>query len=482
MRIVEYRIPLPFSIKEYNVCQRFNIAKASFEQTINGPDGVHILTSQPIVEDDKVIGQYTHKRISVASKVPSWIQGLVKKEWLSADEMSWNTYPKFKTCYKTPFIPNLEFTVLSMHCEGVLTESNALNVNEHLLSQRSIINIDIINDPIYSKDYKESEDPNLCQAVKERYGTLSKDWKVKCPTLMTCYKVLLLQIPLGWGVSGRVENWIVKTLQYMFLLHHRRALCTLDKWTSLTVEKVRCLELQVQKELDKIWAARINGTPPPKILSNPFLHGSSPHSVEPDKMLANGTSEKSNESMGIHKLISNRLNLHQLQTWDIPSDESGKQNNDFSAQEVTAVKKGLMCETVHEGYMYKLGDGYLNRFWYLRYMKLEGNTLKYYGDAHDEAPRDTLNLCGASVRWSLEEVRGRFHSLVIEPVNYSHRTVLRLSCDTEEETKQWMVRFQLATLQPSNARSSNDGYSTSTQPNVLSKVVVEKCTLFLLVC
>lgn len=272
MRIVEYRIPLPMSVEEYQICQRFNVAQSSLEQTVKGPDGVRCLILEPFHDPNGCpTSFFTHKKISIANKVPAWIQSLVKKEWLTADEKSWNSYPKLKTTYISSFIPNLQFTIVSMHYPGVSTKENALNLSPEELNNRSIVNIDIINDPISSKDYNEEDDPLLSTAVKERYQGLGVNWMTTCPAKMTCYKVLILNVPIGWGVSSKIEGWMEKTLHNMFFLHHRRALASIGQWAPLTLKSLHLFECYVKEELDKIWVAKEKGIPQPYVDAKAFL-------------------------------------------------------------------------------------------------------------------------------------------------------------------------------------------------------------------
>lgn len=89
------------------------------------------------------------------------------------------------------------------------------------LKKRKVIIIDIANDKIDSKDYKEEEDPKLFKSVKTGRGPLTEsDWQETCKPVMTCYK--LVYIEFKWlGIQAKVESFIANTVQNLFTKFHR---------------------------------------------------------------------------------------------------------------------------------------------------------------------------------------------------------------------------------------------------------------------
>lgn len=47
MLVKEYRIPMPMSVEEYRVAQRYMVAKKSLEDSSKGDGGVEILENEP---------------------------------------------------------------------------------------------------------------------------------------------------------------------------------------------------------------------------------------------------------------------------------------------------------------------------------------------------------------------------------------------------------------------------------------------------
>lgn len=499
MRVVEFRIPLPITVDEYHVCQRYTVAQSSLETTATTSDGVQCLVSEPFEDEHQGKGQFTHKRISAAGKVPGWLLSLLKKEWLTMDEKSWNAYPKLKTCYESSFIPNLQFTILSMHYPGISSESNAVGLDSSLLTQRRIIDIDIVNDPVSAKDYKVEADPCLSLAVHQRFGQLGSDWKQKCPAQMTCYKVVLLDIPLGWGVSGKVESWMISSLQNVLLLHHRRAISSMDQWASMTLNNVREFEQSVKLQLDQIWESKKGEKSAERaavVTSSSLLSETSGPSLPEQQNQQDPPSFRSDSQNQLHSSTTTESlapNLFDVQHWETeeqplaprPDDSGNKQASDDVLQKESFLVESRSAplqahpettgpqtddslspadsaadrasaaaeapndhkeerEKTHSGYLYKLGDGYLNTSWNLRYIVVQGSTLSYYRQHTDAAPRDTIDLNGAVIKYTIDEVRGRCHSIAVVPVAHLKRPTLWFSGETEEDSKLWAVRLQLA--------------------------------------
>ena len=59
VHVVEYRVPLPLEVTEYQVAQLYTVAEMSKKET-HGDAGVEILINQPYEHGDQK-GQYTKK-------------------------------------------------------------------------------------------------------------------------------------------------------------------------------------------------------------------------------------------------------------------------------------------------------------------------------------------------------------------------------------------------------------------------------------
>ena len=104
--IVEFRMPLPMTVDDYQVAQLFMVVKASLENT-DGGEGVVVEENRPYDNSDghwgvseingvtvpRNKGQYTLKKYYVASKVSATIRALAPAEALVLTEQAWNAYP-----------------------------------------------------------------------------------------------------------------------------------------------------------------------------------------------------------------------------------------------------------------------------------------------------------------------------------------------------------------------------------------------------
>jgi hypothetical protein len=110
----------------------------------------------------------------------------------------------------------------TLHVDGSRGDiENALKISKEDLKKRNVIIIDVANDIIDAKDYKEDEDPKLFHSEKTGRGPLNEpDWQKNCEPVMTCYK--LVYIEFKWfGIQTRVEAFLARMVQNLFTKFHR---------------------------------------------------------------------------------------------------------------------------------------------------------------------------------------------------------------------------------------------------------------------
>lgn len=110
---------------------------------------------------------------------------------------------------------------------------------------------------VYSRQVPgEGEDLTRFRSARANFGPLRPDWKDRVPLvpkrpsrveetgdgegggsefvpaypLMTCYKVFEVDFPYLGLLSRRVESFVVNALRDQLLLHHRRAIASIDSW------------------------------------------------------------------------------------------------------------------------------------------------------------------------------------------------------------------------------------------------------------
>lgn len=253
-RIIEYRIPLPISVDEYQIGQLYGVAEASKNET-GGGDGVEVVENRPFTEEEckeyNSQGQYTYKVMHLEHKVPRIIKALAPAHSLQMHEEAWNAYPYCKTVYTNKYMKeSFHIKILTWHRPGV-GEDNVHGVTGETLKAREIVNIDIANDPVDSTDYKEDEDPSKFKSEKTGRGPLKEGW-IKDDSIdpkMTCYKFYDIKFK-WWGLQTKVEQMIANSVERLLRNFHRQVFCWIDKWFGMTIQDIRDLEDKTKDDLD----------------------------------------------------------------------------------------------------------------------------------------------------------------------------------------------------------------------------------------
>ncbi|CAG5867798.1 unnamed protein product [Menidia menidia] len=73
--------------------------------------------------------------------------------------------------------------------------------------------------------------------------------KTDCP-YMCAYKLVTVKFR-WWGLQTKVENFIHRQEKRIFTNFHRQLFCWIDKWVGLTMEDIRRMEEETQKELEE---------------------------------------------------------------------------------------------------------------------------------------------------------------------------------------------------------------------------------------
>lgn len=82
--------------------------------------------------------------------------------------------------------------------------------------------MDIVNDPVDRKSYKEAEDPRLYVSKRTGRGPLNENWIQTQHPLMTAYKLCRVEFSY-WGMQGKIERFIHSTaLRRTMLVGHRQ--------------------------------------------------------------------------------------------------------------------------------------------------------------------------------------------------------------------------------------------------------------------
>ncbi|MES1917673.1 MAG: hypothetical protein MHM6MM_009386, partial [Cercozoa sp. M6MM] len=143
MKLVEYRIVLPLTVEEYHLGQLFMVARASAQETGDG-EGIEVLRNEPY-NDENGKGQFTHKKVHLASKIPGWVKSIVPSlRTIALDELAWNEYPDCVTAYSCDwFGSKLNLEVVSHHRNDKGNSDNVFGLSQKELKKRTVVFVDL---------------------------------------------------------------------------------------------------------------------------------------------------------------------------------------------------------------------------------------------------------------------------------------------------------------------------------------------------
>ncbi|XP_035196776.1 phosphatidylinositol transfer protein beta isoform [Oxyura jamaicensis] len=250
------RVVLPCSVQEYQVGQLYSVAEASKNET-GGGEGIQVLKNEPYEKDGEK-GQYTHKIYHLKSKVPGFVRMIAPEGSLVFHEKAWNAYPYCRTIVTNEYMKDDFFIKIeTWHKPDLGMSENVHNLDPNTWKSVEVVHIDIADrTQVEPGDYKADEDPALFQSVKTKRGPLGPNWKKElatdeeCPK-MCAYKLVTIKFK-WWGLQNKVENFIQKQEKRIFTNFHRQLFCWIDKWIDLTMEDIRRMEDETQKELEAL--------------------------------------------------------------------------------------------------------------------------------------------------------------------------------------------------------------------------------------
>ncbi|KAF3849225.1 hypothetical protein F7725_015722, partial [Dissostichus mawsoni] len=141
------------------------------------------------------------------------------------------------------------------HKPDMGTIENVHDLDEPTWRTVEVSPIDIASkEEVAPGDYKPEEDPTLFHSAKTGRGPLGPEWKnelkTDCP-YMCAYKLVTVKFK-WWGLQTKVENFIHRQEKRIFTNFHRQLFCWIDRWVGLTMEDIRRMEEETQKELEEL--------------------------------------------------------------------------------------------------------------------------------------------------------------------------------------------------------------------------------------
>ncbi|OSX68461.1 hypothetical protein BU14_2761s0001 [Porphyra umbilicalis] len=269
MLIKEYRLLLPMTLEEYQVAQLYMVAKSSGEETSKtAGEGIVIHTNEPYTPDNNPYGlppggQYTHKTLHFASRLPRWLFSILPTTATMLTEQSWNAYPSCVTQYTNAYLGDaLHLTVTSAHAADRGTQPNATGLGAADLAVRQVDYINIAcgadADAAAARAYVSGTGGGRAAAAGVRRGPLRPRWFAEGDgggVCMCAYKVVKLRFKV-FGLQTRAESWgHYYGFRAAFAGYHRKLWMWLDEWWGLSVADVRAMEEETRRRNDAAMAA-----------------------------------------------------------------------------------------------------------------------------------------------------------------------------------------------------------------------------------
>ncbi|KAI6172488.1 Phosphatidylinositol transfer protein alpha isoform [Aphelenchoides besseyi] len=242
---MEYRIPMPLTLDEYQRGQLFSVSEASKNETGGGEGVEEPFNSTTLCPGQTLSGMYTYKIYRVRSKVPWFFRKMLPEVAMVLVEESWNAFPYCKTVLSNP---------------GYM----ALGLNEEKLRQREVVFLDILDPaPLKPTDLTPETDPSVFVSTKTNRGPLQSGWNSGGTTeIMCCYKLVTTQFK-WFGMQTRAEKSIHRNYPRLFIKFHRQVVntikailfvfseiwCWQDRWYGLSMADIRKIEAETAKQL-----------------------------------------------------------------------------------------------------------------------------------------------------------------------------------------------------------------------------------------
>ncbi|CAG05316.1 unnamed protein product, partial [Tetraodon nigroviridis] len=313
--IKEYRVVLPVSVEEYQVGQLYSVAEASKNET-GGGEGIEVLKNEPYEkegEKGQYTHKIYHLKSKVPGFVkmiaPEGSLVFHEKAWNAYPYCRTASRPHISdlsVCFSLQneyMKDDFMIEIKTWHKPDLGTLENVHQLDEQTLREVEVVPIDIANkDEVAPGDYKPEEDPALFHSAKTGRGPLSPEWKVRDEgaTLSAVRGVRVLSFCLVFTeraevrvsphvcvqaghrqvqVVGSADQggelhpqgrarpssqqrpspsyslslcFLSQQEKRIFTNFHRQLFCWIDRWVGLTMEDIRRMEDETQRELEEV--------------------------------------------------------------------------------------------------------------------------------------------------------------------------------------------------------------------------------------
>lgn len=262
MRLVEFRIFVPFNMEQTMIASRYGLARRTAEETGNG-EGVQVVENSSFIEDG-VTGNYVHRIYHVKSQAPPAFRWALPSRFSHIHEHNRNAFPHYDNWFEIPEMGNdMILKNETRHFEyhhGDTVPENLLRLSSEELKIRKVWYLDLYNGPDPSKkefdlhgfSCPEAGFPGFKAPKNRKNDGEIPEW-VKYYNGPLTLIVKVIKFKFKWfGIQTAIEKYVTHNVFYhLFLDSHRAQVKWMPEWYKMSVADVAAYEDQIKRRLDK---------------------------------------------------------------------------------------------------------------------------------------------------------------------------------------------------------------------------------------
>ena len=261
MRIVEFRVFVPFSLEQTRIASRYANARRSKEGT-KGGDGVEIIEKKEI-EESGIKGIYAHRIYHIKSHVPTMIKWALPEKYAHVHEHYKNVFPHYDTYFEIPdmgsdMILKNESRIVEYKKGGEIPE-NIMGLNEQELGIRKVVYLDLLNGKTGNFGDFDTHGFSCPEAgIFEMKSNTRKVDENKVPSWVENYEgnitliIKCVKFDFKWyGLQTIVEKIVMGTIYHdMFLGTHKGMIIWSPEWYKMDDKALDDYENKVRDEVN----------------------------------------------------------------------------------------------------------------------------------------------------------------------------------------------------------------------------------------
>ncbi|OHT09636.1 Phosphatidylinositol transfer protein [Tritrichomonas foetus] len=265
MRLIEYRIILPFAIDYYPLADTYMYTR---RMEIGASEGENVeLLNDKIYDDEEGTVYYSSHVYHCYNRIPSAMKWLVPKSLSDFREESWTSYPRCWSRFIVDFLgDSFKVDIKTRQHEFINLEtinSNPCDLTDDELNIREIRYIDILQtDPKPEREewnldgfsFEEAGIHTLHCYQTENYDFMKPpEWIKNYKGKMTlCAKVIKANISI-WGFQTTAEKLVAENMAISIFLDSGRAQVALaEQWIHMSKDDINEIYMDVARKVMNI--------------------------------------------------------------------------------------------------------------------------------------------------------------------------------------------------------------------------------------